>query len=285
MPKGADLHSHLSGAVYAESYVQWAAENGLCVNNTTMAAALPPCDAGQFVANTALTNPLLYRQMIDAWSMRNWQSTSQNGHDHFFDAFSKFGAATYNQTGRMLAEVVARAARGNVIYLELLLTPDGIQASQIGQNVGWDGNFAGTLNKLKDNGIANAVSAGAQNLRDAETEKDKLLRCGTAQADRGCSVTIRYVAQVSRASAPGAVFAQMVSGLTLANDPTSRVVAVNLVQAEDSLNSLQNFSLEMQMLKFLRPLYPNAHITLHAGELAAGLVTPENLSFHSANLS
>ena len=280
MPKGADLHSHLSGAIYAESYIQWAADNGLCVNNTTMALALPPCNANQFVASTALTNSLLYRQMIDAWSMRNWQYAGQNGHDHFFDAFAKFGAATYNQTGKMLAEVVARAARGKVIYVELLLTPDGIVASQIGQNVGWDGNFEGTLNKLKENGIANAFAAGVKNLRDAESEKDKLLRCGTAQADAGCAVTIRYVAQISRASAPGAVFAQMVTGMALASDPTSRVVAVNLVQAEDSLNSMQNFSLEMQMLNYLHSIYPNAHITLHAGELAPGFVTPEGLSFH-----
>src|SRR6267142_645991 len=60
MPKGADLHSHLSGAVYAESYIQWAADNGLCVNNTTMALSLPPCNAGQSGANSALTNSLLY---------------------------------------------------------------------------------------------------------------------------------------------------------------------------------------------------------------------------------
>jgi adenosine deaminase len=280
MPKGADLHSHLSGAVYAESYIQWAAENSLCVDNTTMVVALPPCNAKQFVADSALTNSLLYRQMVDAWSMRNWRYSGQNGHDHFFDAFGKIGAATYNQTGKMLAEVVARAARGKVIYVELMLTPDGIISSQIGQNVGWDGNFENTLSKLKQNEIASAFAAGVKSLNEAESEKNKLLKCGTPQADPGCSVTIRYVAQVSRAAAPAVVFAQMVTGFALASDPTSRVVAVNLVQAEDSLNSMQNFSLEMQMLKFLRPLYPNAHLTLHAGELAPGLTAPEGLSFH-----
>lgn len=280
MPKGADLHSHLSGAVYAESYIQWAADNGLCVDNKTMALLLPPCKAEQFLANQALTSSLLYRQMVDAWSMRNWQYAGQSGHDHFFDAFGKFGAATYNQTGPMLAEVVARAARGNVIYLELMLTPDGVAASQIGQTVGWDGNFERTLNKLKENGIGNAVTTGVKNLKDAETEKDRLLKCGTPQADPGCSVTIRYVAQVSRASSPGAVFAQMVTGFALASDPASKVVGLNLVQAEDSPNSMQNFTLEMQMLNYLHPIYPNAHITLHAGELAPGVVTPEGLLFH-----
>jgi len=106
------------------------------------------------------------------------------------------------------------------------------------------------------------------------------LKCGTPQADAGCSVTIRYVAQVSRNSSLGQVYAQMVTGLALANYPQSKVVATNLVQGEDGLNSMQNFSIHMQMLEFLRPLYPRARVTLHAGELAPGLVTPDGLMFH-----
>ena len=280
MPKVGDLHSHLSGAIYAESYIQWAADAGLCVNNTTMTLSQPPCAAGQSLASGALTNSPFYRQLIDAWSMRNWQLSGQSGHDHFFDAFSKFGTATFNQTGRMIAEVAARAARGHVIYLELMLTPDGVLSNQLGQKVGWDGDFGGTLQKLKDAGIADAVAAGVKNLTDAEAEKDKLLKCGTVQAEAGCAVTIRYIAQVSRNANLGTVFAQMVMGFTLASDPNSKVVAVNLVQPEAYLPSMQNFSMQMQMLSFLKPLYPKAHISLHAGELAPGLVPPEGLSFH-----
>ena len=93
-------------------------------------------------------------------------------------------------------------------------------------------------------------------------------------------MTIRYVAQVSRGSALGPVFAQMVTGFALANDPNSKVVALNLVQPEDGLPSMENFSLQMQMLNFLRPLYPQAHLTLHAGELAPGMVPPNGLTFH-----
>jgi len=288
MPKGGDLHNHLSGAIYAERYIEWAAEKGLCINTRTMFLAVPAspskCDSEQTPASAALTNSILYRQMIDAWSMRNWQLSGQSGHDHFFDAFGRFGPATYNNSGRMLAESVKNAARGKVSYVELMLTPDGtatgVLSSQIGEKVGWDGNFEGTLSKLKANGIDNAAALGIKNLQDMETEKNQLLKCGTPQADAGCSVMIRYVAQVSRNSAPGQVFAQMVTGLALANDPQSRVVATNLVQGEDGVNSMQNFSLHMQMLKFLRPLYPRAHVTLHAGELAPGLVPPDGLTFH-----
>jgi adenosine deaminase len=141
MPKGADLHNHLSGSIYAERYIEWAAEKGLCVNNGTMALAVPAspskCASDQAPANAALTNSVLYRQMIDAWSMRNWQLSGKSGHDQFFDAFGKFGPATYNNSGRMLAEAVKSAARGKASYVELMLTPDGtatgVLSSQIGE--------------------------------------------------------------------------------------------------------------------------------------------------------
>ena len=280
MPKGGDLHNHLSGAIYAESYIQWAAEKGLCVSQTNVLSQ-PPCDgSGQVPVNTALSNPVLYRKLVDAWSMRYWQYSGNNGHDQFFDAFVKFGAATYGNTGRMLAEVASRAARGKVLYLELMFTPDGGASSGIGQKVGWDGNLTETLNKLKANGIDDARIAGIKAIQEAEQEKDRLLKCGTPQSDDGCLVTIRYIAQVSRGAALGQVFAQMVTSFALANDPDSKVVGLNLVQPEDWLLALQNFKVQMEMLNFLRPLYPKAHITLHAGELAPGLVPPEELTFH-----
>ena len=284
MPKGGDLHNHLSGAIYAESYIQWAADSGDCVNTTTMAASLPPCSSGQVPIANALTNPILYRQLIDAWSMRNWKLSGQSGRDHFFDTFARFGVATFNQNGKMLAEVLARAARGNLLYLELMLTPDGtatgVRSSQIGDKVGWDGNPENTYNQLKSNGIDTAIPIAFKNLSDAEAEKDRILRCGSAQADPGCAVVVRYVAQVSRSAAPGPVFAQMVTGFALSNDPKSKVVGLNLVQGEDLLTSMQNFSLQMRMLQFLRPMYPQAHLSLHAGELAPGMVPPDGLAFH-----
>ncbi|MCU1264709.1 MAG: adenosine deaminase [Acidobacteria bacterium] len=282
MPKGGDLHNHLSGSIYAESYIQWAAEKGACVNIKNFALVQAPCDTkpDQVPVQTALTNSLLYRQMIDAWSMRNWKFSGQNGHDQFFDAFGKFGVATYDQTGRMVADAASRAARGRVLYLELMLTPDNGLSSQIGQQVVWDSDLNSMLGKLKAANIDKAVEVSILNLRDVEAQKVKLLQCGTTQADPGCSVTIRYIAQVSRAAPLSTVFAQMITGFALANDPGSKIVALNLVQGEDSLLSMQNFSLHMQMLKFLRPQYPRARLSLHAGELSLGLVPPEGLSFH-----
>src|SRR5216684_1745476 len=210
MSEDRDLKKHHTGAIYGEAKNQWAADNGLCINTTTMtlSAPTPPAkcepDSEPPPASRALKDSRLYGQMIDAWSMRNWQLSGQSGHDHFFDTFGKFGVATYNQNGKMIADVAARAARGQVLYLELMLTPDGtttgVMSSQIGEKVGWDGNFENTLNKLKSNGIDDAARIGIKNLQDAEAEKDRLLKCGTSQADAGCSVTVRYIAQVDRKS-------------------------------------------------------------------------------------
>src|SRR5207245_9795029 len=92
MPKGGDLHNHLSGAIYAESYIQWASESGLCINTTTMALLPPPatgCDPklGRPTASTALANSTLYGQLVDAWSLPNSQPSGQRGQGDCFDNF------------------------------------------------------------------------------------------------------------------------------------------------------------------------------------------------------
>src|SRR5688572_23808828 len=48
VPKGGDLHNHLSGSVYAETYLTWGKEDGNCINSTTFAAV----SAGQCSAST-----------------------------------------------------------------------------------------------------------------------------------------------------------------------------------------------------------------------------------------
>ena len=42
IPKGGDLHHHLTGAVYAESWIAYAAEDGDCFDRT-FTIVPPPC--------------------------------------------------------------------------------------------------------------------------------------------------------------------------------------------------------------------------------------------------
>ena len=45
MPKGGDLHVHLGGAIYAESMIDWASENALCVDRSTSKLIRASCDS------------------------------------------------------------------------------------------------------------------------------------------------------------------------------------------------------------------------------------------------
>ena len=49
---------------------------------------------------------------------------------------------------------------------------------------------------------------------------------------------------------------------------------------EDWYVPMHDFELHMKMLNYLHEIYPKVHISLHAGELAMGLVPPEGLTFH-----
>ncbi len=283
MPKGGDLHSHLSGAIYAESMIAWAAEDGLCVDTKSLVLQKPPCDAtpGLVAAKDAQMDGLTYRRMIDAWSMRNAQTSGLSGHDQFFDSFGKFGAANKNRGGDMLAEVAMRASGGNVSYLELMLTPGGSEVSKVAAKAGWNDDFAKMRTAMLEGGMPAAATAAVEELKRANARKAELLRCGTPQAAPGCAVSMRYLYQVLRGLPKEIVFAQMLAGFELASrGADSQVVGLNLVMPEDALVPMRDFSLHMRLLDYLHSVYPKVQVTLHAGELAPGLVPPEGLRFH-----
>lgn len=283
MPKGGDLHNHLSGAVYAESFIEYAAHDGLCVSLDTVSLIAPPCDASlrHPAASRAFADEDLRNRLIDAWSMRNFHPTPEDrsGHDHFFATFDKFGLAGKQHTGDMLAEVMHRAAVQHETYLELMLTPDEGEARKLGARLAWSDDFGAMRSSLLSNGMAKVVADGRRNLDEAEGQMRQDLGCEGAHPDPGCAVTVRYIYEVLRAVPKERVFAQIVAGFETASaDP--RVVGLNLVQPEDNLVALSDFDLHMRMLDFLHGVYPKVHISLHAGELAPGLVRPRDLRFH-----
>ena len=82
VPKGGDLHNHLTGAVYAETYLAWAKADGDCINSTTFSAVYSnQCSASTQPTPTAGT---FYDQIVAAWSMQDFVPSAGNtGHDHF----------------------------------------------------------------------------------------------------------------------------------------------------------------------------------------------------------
>jgi adenosine deaminase len=277
MPKGGDLHNHLSGSIYAETFVEWGAAKGACVSAGDVRAG--PCDSTRTVRIAdALKDNALYGRIVDAWSMRNWSRALDNGHDRFFGTFGKFGFAGAGKTGDMVAEVMRRSWDNHVTYLELMDTPnDG--ARQLGMKVGWDDDFGRMREQLRAEGLATVVDAARRYYADAITRQRQLMSCNTATAEPACKVEVRFLYQVLRGNPPENVFTQILAGFEVAS-VDSLVVGFNLVQPEDCYLCMRDFSLHMRMIDYLHNLYPKVKITLHAGELAPGLVPPEGLRFH-----
>jgi hypothetical protein len=286
MPKGGDLHNHLSGSIYAESWIDFAAQDGLCVDRTTSALIAPPCDASceKYTSKPAVRcaygDHVLYNSMIDAWSMRNWNPGEESGHDHFFATFDKFLLASQTRTPEMIAEAAAHAADDHLQFLELMYTADGMQAADLGAKIAWDEHLPELRDKLLAQGLLNIAAATSKQLDADEKKMRSQLNCDNPpQASPACEVTIRYLYQVLRGLPPESVFAQVLLGFELAStDP--RFVGLNLVMPEDWYVPMRDFSLHMRMLSYLHEVYPNVHISLHAGELAFGLVPPEGVTFH-----
>ena len=283
MPKGGDLHIHLSGAIYAETWIRDAGEEHLCVNLKSLSFTEPDngaCKSGEVPASQAPLNQDLYDHLVDAFSMRTFvPSTADSGHDQFFATFDRFADAGKSHTGELINEVATRAAAQNEQYLELMNTPSYSQAADLAKKIGFDPNFVQYRQQLLDAGFRKFVPAAQAHFDQAERDREQVEHCGQPDAQPACKVEIRYIYQVLRDKPPPVVFAQILLGFEAAStDP--RIVAINLVQPEDSYFSMRDYHMHMEMIRALHPFYPNVHITLHAGELAFGMVPPAGLSFH-----
>lgn len=310
MPKGADLHMHLSGAIYAETFLRDAAADLLCVNlakmklekNVGTSKDLPPeavCAEGSVPAASAFKNQELYQSLVDTFSMRSFVPLSgRSGHDQFFDSFGHFGGVEKRHAGEWLDEVATRAAAQNEQYLEIMETPGFSGAAKLGYQIGWparpakarltaDDDITGTapaeLSKLRDQllaaGLRDEVTIDRREYADALADRNQIEHCGQPDAKPGCSIQIRFLYQILRSFPPQQVFAQVLLGFEVASvDPN--VVGINFVQPEDDYMAMSEYHRQMRMLDYLHSVYPKVHISLHAGELAPSLVPPEGLRFH-----
>ena len=291
MPKGADLHVHLTGAVYAESFIRAGAEDNLCVDLATLSffktqattRSNPPqlvCGEGKVPAAQAFMDQHLYDALVDAFSMRSFvPSAGNSGHDHFFDSFGKFRGTDPRHTGEWEDEVATRAAAQNEQYLEVMDTPDFSHTASIAHDLGWRDDLAQLRTDLLARGLRDDVAVALGHLDQAEAVRREREHCGQPNETPACRVQVRFIYQVLRGFPKEQVFAQTLLGFETASaDP--RVVGINFVMPEDGYTSMADYAVQMHMVDFLHGLYPKIHITLHAGELAPGLVTYEGLCCH-----
>ena len=298
-PKGADLHFHLGAGVYAETLIRVAAEDKVCIDPSKLQFArdaqgktlkqpcAPPLVPVEDLNGSSLTphQQDLYDRIVDAFSMRNYVPTpGSSGHDQFFSTFDRFGGLDKSHTGQWLDEITRRSDSENNQYLELMHTPAFGHAAGIAHQLGWNPDLAQMRQALLDRGLRDEVAADREEIRKAIEMRNQIQHCGTPQASSACRVQVRFIYQVLRAFAPEQVFAQTLLGFETVEQAIEQGsddwVGINFVQPEDYMVSMRDYTLHMQIVEFLHGLYPEVHITLHAGELAHGMIPPEGLRFH-----
>jgi adenosine deaminase len=290
MPKGADLHNHLSGAVYAESWIRAGVEDGLCVDVAKAAFAKPQagsgdkaeqrCGEGQEPAANAYRDQHLYDALIDSFSMRGFvPSAGVTAHDHFFDAFVKFNGTDHRHLGEWVDEVATRAAAQNEQYLELMHTPHFAKATALAKELEWREDFGQMREELLTRGLREDVAVASAELNQAEGIRRRREHCGLADATAACGVQVRFLCQVLRGYTKEQVFAQtLLCFETAAAD--KRFVGINMVMPEDGYTATTDYGLHMRIVNFLHSVYPKIRVSLHAGEIAPGLVPYETLCCH-----
>jgi len=265
MPKGGDLHNHLSGSIYAENLIHYGATKGLCLNTKTeIVTQTQPCD-GVELAQVSPRSPL-YQRVIDAWSLRHLNHESSADHDHFFAIFPKIAAISQQERGKLLADVVAQASAQRIHYLELMLAPDNGTSASLGQSLSPALTWSKLYSSIKTPAFEQGIQSSLQRIQEMEQTKSALLHCGSPHASASCGVKVRYLAEVYRNQPRPQFFAQLMTEFEL-SQRDSRIVGINFVGPEDGPLALSDYVWQMRALHYLHKRYPKTHISMHAGEL------------------
>lgn len=286
MPKGGDLHNHLAGSPYAEQFIEWAGEKGMCVSRRGLTFTPPPCDTADLKPARELgrRDAALYDALIEAMSTRAWSrgvgAGERTGHLDFFSTFDHFAPVGAVMPGAMLAAVRKSAAANRVTYVEPTHNPAAtMEAARLVTARPWNpADFDGALAALEP-ALPGLIAQGVAEIDAWEADAADRLDCAAAPGDLACRVTVRYQAYALRGLSPAVVFGQLAYGFALA-EKDRRYVGINIVMPEDGPVAMADFGLHMGMLRYFAARHPQVKLSLHAGELTLGLVPPEGLGHH-----
>lgn len=277
-PKGGELHNHLSGAIYGETLLAWAVEDGACVDTRELTIRPTCAGEGYRPAAAVLADETLRSALLDSFSIRHPGFRDRSGHDQFFSSFGRM-AMPSRRNGDALAVVMDGLARQNTFYIELMVTPQFAPSRALGARVGWRGDAARTRVALSEAGLEGLVPAVIAETDEMEARAKAALKCGTPAARPGCQVTVRYLFQAIRQGPPEQTMAQLQLGVaTVGAD--RRWVGLQLVAPEDSPDAVKHYDEHMRIVAELTDRGRKVPVALHAGELTLDVATPEARSYH-----
>ncbi len=307
LPKGGDLHHHYSGAIYAETYIDWLGKEGYCVYRrdepANCADAYPlskDCHAafrietkapqGKSDPNCLNAQQIaddngFYRELLMHWSDKDFANHAHESippDQQFFDTFGYFGAASSYSPPAGLALLKQQAKADNLQYLETMLK--GAPATE---NTELSRRIDALPPDDESAALQQAMQAYADYLdHDAAAQKriaeyrDNMDAYAKGLDD--AEFTLRFQTYVTRNNPPGTVFAGLYAAFAAAhNNPL--IVGVNIVGPENGVVAMRDYRLHMAMFRFLKQRFPDVRLALHAGELTLGMVPPMGLRSHIRN--
>ena len=283
MPKGGDLHHHYSGAIYVETYLDWAASKNLRINPNTLFLVT---DNSGITIDSLKKNDALYRKVLVEWSDADFFNNFhiQNPPDqHFFNTFNYFGKISSEYYRAGLAEIKEEAKKENVQYIETMLSWPWVEAPS---RPGLIDSLVYGGSKRDTTQLDRVFSKMAQSIQ-LEPSYDKSITDyldslrSYHQGMDDSTFTMRFQAYGVRTLPPAKVFATLYGCFdAVTRDKSSLLVGVNIVAPENNIVSMRDYWLHMQMFRFLEKKFPNVKTDLHAGELCMGMVKPQDLTWH-----
>lgn len=314
MPKGGDVHNHLTGSAYAETYFELAAEKGIYVDMTTGKLYKEQPDGIEVIQLSKEMDDLHNHRMtlVDKWSIRNFQPYKYplGPDEYFFGTFGLLSALTsihdYNDEfslynlARLMHELKVRASRENVQYLEVIgIAPIIPKYCFLDANTynNYDrilkenvktGNQVKLIATLKE--IIDLFEESEEAQKNAESYfkfVQKLENKSNSSAFKTHlfdikKIKCRYQGYAVRGLEPLMVFAQLyvVYKACLKDEEGKLLTGCNIVAAENGEKAMMYYELHMIMFSQLHHKYKSVNVSLHAGELTLGLVRPEHLTYH-----
>ena len=309
MPKGGDVHNHLTGSAYAETYFELAAKKKMYVNlETGKLYKEEPKDIETIQLSKDMDDLHNHRMaLIDKWSIRNFQPYKYplGPDEYFFGTFGLLSALTVDtdDLAYLMHELKVRAVKENVQYLEVIGTSPSVPKYCFLSME--DYNHYDTLLKtcVKENSYGNIQSILSEIILKIDKESDSSVndysdsiyaienKSNAFNDPENCdtkNVTCCYQGYASRGGEPLKVFAQLYvvhklgerQRINTRYHKDSILMGCNLVAAENGEKSMLYYRLHMEMFAALAAEFPNVLTSLHAGELTLGLGRPEHLTYH-----
>lgn len=293
MPKGGDLHNHYSGAIYAETYVDWAAKNDFWINTETLQiSADEPKNSGDktwtklSVLNKNGQMNDYREKLLQLWSMKNYNGN--DGEHHFFATFGLFSPSSNINYSEGLNELKQRAIAENVSYLEVMFSRVNFPRQNIDSADEYNTIFeniqaqkdSNKLREVLDKLYSKIMQLPVANSVNSFTHFLDSLHYGFHMDDD--KFTMRYQTYIIRIQNAVTTFKNLIASFEAAKND-SLIVGVNIVAPEDDPVSMRDYWLHMQMFAYCHEKYPSVKYSMHAGEITEGFVQPEALTHHIAD--